>query len=78
MALLSVVALGCAAPSEQAAEPTATVEQPSSPAAATPVGTRAADFDAAPDFTIATLDGGTFTLSDFRGTPVVLNFWAPW
>ncbi len=32
----------------------------------------------APDFTLTTLDGQTFTLSDLRGTPVVLNFWATW
>ena len=32
----------------------------------------------APDFTLETLDGGTVSLSDFRGKPVVLNFWASW
>jgi cytochrome c biogenesis protein CcmG/thiol:disulfide interchange protein DsbE len=32
----------------------------------------------APDFTLDTLDGGTFTLSSTRGKPVVLNFWASW
>jgi hypothetical protein len=33
----------------------------------------------APDFTLRTLDGDTFTLSDHFGElPVVLNFWAPW
>jgi cytochrome c biogenesis protein CcmG, thiol:disulfide interchange protein DsbE len=32
----------------------------------------------APDFELATLDGGTVQLSDLRGTPVVLNFWATW
>ena len=30
----------------------------------------------APDFTLPTLDGGEFRLSDQRGKPVVLNFWA--
>lgn len=34
--------------------------------------------DAAPDFTLAVLDGDTVTLSDLQGAPVVLNFWAPW
>lgn len=32
----------------------------------------------APDFTLTTLDGETFQLSDLQGTPVVLNFWATW
>jgi cytochrome c biogenesis protein CcmG/thiol:disulfide interchange protein DsbE len=32
----------------------------------------------APDFAIDGLDGGTVRLSDYRGTPVVLNFWASW
>ncbi len=30
------------------------------------------------DFALATLDGGTVRLSDFRGTPVLINFWATW
>ena len=32
----------------------------------------------APDFRLKTLDDQTFALSDLRGTPVVLNFWATW
>ena len=32
----------------------------------------------APDFTLHSLDGSTAKLSDFRGKPVVLNFWASW
>jgi thiol-disulfide isomerase/thioredoxin len=32
----------------------------------------------APDFTLETLDGDTFTLGDLRGQPVVINFWATW
>jgi peroxiredoxin len=32
----------------------------------------------APDFAIRTLDGQTVRLSDFRGRPVVVNFWATW
>ncbi len=32
----------------------------------------------APDFLLKTLDGGELRLSDFRGRPVVLNFWATW
>jgi len=32
----------------------------------------------APDFTLYDIDGNACKLSDFRGTPVVLNFWASW
>jgi peroxiredoxin len=32
----------------------------------------------APDFTVKTLGGDSITLSDLRGRPVVLNFWATW
>jgi cytochrome c biogenesis protein CcmG/thiol:disulfide interchange protein DsbE len=34
--------------------------------------------DPAPDFSLTTLDGKQVQLSDFKGTPVVLNFWASW
>ena len=33
---------------------------------------------AAPDFTVRTLDGKDVKLSDFRGRPVWINFWATW
>jgi thiol-disulfide isomerase/thioredoxin len=32
----------------------------------------------APDFTVTDREGNQFRLSDFRGKPVVLNFWASW
>ncbi|MBI2866695.1 MAG: TlpA family protein disulfide reductase [Chloroflexi bacterium] len=32
----------------------------------------------APDFTITTFDGQQLTLSQYRGQPVVVNFWASW
>lgn len=32
----------------------------------------------APDFTVYDPDGNAYRLSDFRGKPVVLNFWASW
>lgn len=32
----------------------------------------------APDFTVEVIEGGDFTLSEQRGQPVVLNFWASW
>ena len=31
-----------------------------------------------PDFTVTTLDGQTFKLSDFRGRRVVVDYWATW
>ena len=31
--------------------------------------------DMAPDFTLEDLEGNLFTLSDFLGSPVVINFW---
>lgn len=35
-------------------------------------------FKEAPDFTLETMEGNNFTLSDQRGKVVVLNFWATW
>jgi cytochrome c biogenesis protein CcmG/thiol:disulfide interchange protein DsbE len=32
----------------------------------------------APDFALADLDGNPVRLGDFRGRPVVVNFWATW
>lgn len=32
----------------------------------------------APDFAVERGDGGTFLLSEARGHPVILNFWASW
>lgn len=32
----------------------------------------------APDFTLTTVEGETLQLSQLRGKPVVLNFWATW
>jgi cytochrome c biogenesis protein CcmG/thiol:disulfide interchange protein DsbE len=32
----------------------------------------------APDFTLGTLDGSTVQLSELRGQPVLINFWASW
>ena len=32
----------------------------------------------APDFTVYDAEGNEYSLSDFRGKPVVVNFWASW
>lgn len=32
----------------------------------------------APDFTLKTPDGREISLSDFKGRPVIINFWATW
>jgi len=32
----------------------------------------------APDFQLQSLDGQTVSLSDFQGSPVLINFWASW
>ena len=32
----------------------------------------------APDFTLVDLEGNSVSLSDYRGTPVMVNFWATW
>lgn len=34
--------------------------------------------DPAPEVSFALLEGGSMALSDLRGTPVVVNFWAAW
>ena len=33
---------------------------------------------AAPDFTVETFEGESFSLAEQKGTPVVLNFWESW
>ena len=50
------------------------------PAALAPAGADVAPKEGAlaPDFLLETLDGDELRLSDLRGTPVVLNFWASW
>ena len=56
----------------------------SDPAGSTPAADPAADaaptptLAMAPDFTVYDAGGEPVRLSDFRGTPVVINFWASW
>ena len=52
--------------------------QPQESAAPSGEGTQAPEPQPAPDFTVYDGDGSTVNLSDFRGKPVVLNFWASW
>ena len=48
-------------------------------AAEVPEGTEAAaDDNLAPDFTVYDPEGNAHSLSDFRGQPVIVNFWASW
>lgn len=58
-----------------AATPTASTTVPA-PQAEIPTGTDEGQL--APDFTLSTTDGKTIRLSDLRGQPVVVNFWATW
>lgn len=41
-------------------------------------GGEAAERSPAPDFTVIDADGNSVKLSDMKGKPVVLNFWASW
>lgn len=43
-----------------------------------PTGETEAQASAAPDFTVYDIDGNSHKLSDFKGKPVILNFWASW
>ena len=43
-----------------------------------PTGETKARGSLAPDFTVYDFDGIAHKLSDFRGKPVILNFWASW
>ncbi len=50
----------------------------SAASAASDPGGKLAFGQPAPDFTLKTADGKTVRLSDFRGRPVLINFWATW
>ncbi|MBP3728699.1 MAG: redoxin domain-containing protein [Lachnospiraceae bacterium] len=72
-------------PATEGASPVSSESKASSPAseAATspetaPPSTRDPRIQLAPDFTFYDAEGKAFQLSDFRGKPVVLNFWASW
>ena len=42
------------------------------------VETTQAQAETVPDFTVYDAEGTAYKLSDFRGKPVILNFWASW
>ncbi len=58
------------------AQETAAAEETAAPGETTPETQEASNL--APDFTVYDLEGNTHKLSDFRGKPVLLNFWASW
>ena len=47
-------------------------------AAAAPACSAPQEKTAAPDFTVSDLQGRTFSLADFKGKVLFLNFWATW
>lgn len=54
--------------------------QPAAPVSlpAAPVIQFLRENEPAPDFELQTFDGQTVQLSDFKGRPVLINFWASW
>ncbi len=70
----------CAAP--DIPDRTEDPEGPAGPAHGAQTDHQAQETDApvnyAPDFEVMDKDGNAVKLSDFRGKPVVLNFWATW
>ena len=62
--------LATAAPKETVADDTITLGETTAETTAPAV--------TAPDFTVYDQDGNPVSLSDFFGTPIVLNFWASW
>lgn len=55
-----------------------TTEPPASEAAPSEAETTAPAVQTAPDFTAEDTDGNSVRLSDYFGTPIVLNLWASW
>ena len=70
---LVVGATGCS--SHDVSTPPDTATPPDSPSLPEKLGLRVVEIEA-PDFTIPTMTGTVITLSELRGTPVVLNCWA--
>jgi peroxiredoxin len=66
--LVAIITVGLLRPGS-----VSTATTTNSSASGAPVGLQVGD--AAPNFTLTTLDGKQVSLSDFRGKPVMLNFW---
>ena len=66
--LLAIIAVGLLHPG-----PTPTGSSSTSTSSGAPVGLQVGD--AAPNFTLKTLDGKQVSLSDYRGKAVMINFW---
>jgi len=79
MGLLSIMGLafaGCSSQSESAdVTPTPTPAVTATPTV-TPIGPKTGKL--APDFILPSISGEEVKLSDFRGKPVLVNFWATW
>jgi peroxiredoxin len=69
----------CSKPSAVSQEPAqvASAQQPATAAAAAPLATTAAIGQPAPDFTLPDLEGKQVSLAQFRGKPVVLEWFNP-
>ena len=69
---------GPAATPTKTVEPTATDTPRPTPDASRTTPTPIPGAQMAPDFSLPDLDGQTWTLSQFRGRPVMLFVWATW
>ena len=71
---IALLIIACGTPNEQPSDNTQTAT--GQPASAQ--NSSQQQFKKAPDFTLETMEGDMFTLSDHEGKVVVLNFWATW
>ena len=74
--LLAVSALACRALSARRQPESVPVAEVGS--GESDIGSSAELVQYAPDFTMLDADGNVVRLSDFTGTPVLVNFWATW
>lgn len=63
---------------DQAADSGEKAEEPESPGDGSDAGAPEPAKETAPDFAFTDAEGREYKLSDFFGTPIVLNFWASW